>query len=231
MGADTLINLHTHTRFSDGDFLPEQIVLKASETGVSYVAITDHFMTAKVRSLRKEELDRYISTIKRLGEKYDGNVNVLVGVEIDACPARSDLWDLPFKKLNDLDLVHLEYLGDIRSGGISLERAESLLSRIDVPCGLAHPDLSRIFDNLPPEEVAKMICDAGLFVEVNTAHPYRRDGLYFFEHAKEIYREFRGRVRVSVGTDVHRTLSQVSDLDGAYRFVKELKLEGDLLVP
>jgi len=230
VGADTLINLHTHTRFSDGEFGPEQIIMKASETGISYIAITDHFMTAKVRSLRKEELDGYISTIRKLGEKYEGNVNVLVGVEIDACPARCDLRDLPFKKLNDLDLVLLEYAGDTRSGGIPLEQAEGIVSRINVPCGLAHPDLSRIFDDLPAEEVAEMIYDAGLFVEVNTAHPYRRDGLYFFEHARDIYREFRGRMRISIGTDVHRTLSQVSGLDAAYRFVRELGLAEDLLI-
>lgn len=42
-----MINLHTHTRFSDGNFTPEQIVKVAAEHHLTHIGITDHLLTDK----------------------------------------------------------------------------------------------------------------------------------------------------------------------------------------
>ncbi|MDR3255616.1 MAG: PHP domain-containing protein [Synergistaceae bacterium] len=40
------IDLHVHSCFSDGTFLPAQIILKAKQEGLDIAALTDHDTTA-----------------------------------------------------------------------------------------------------------------------------------------------------------------------------------------
>jgi len=229
VGTNTMMNLHTHTRYSDGEHRPERIISKAAREGVSHIAITDHFMTSKVHCLREGNLKEYLSTLRRLREKYEGSVNVLAGVEIDTNPGRCDLEGLPFKEMGELDIVLFEYAGDGRFGGAPLDRIGDLASKIEAPCGLAHTDLCHVLGGMSPEEAADAIRSLGLFVEVNTALPYQHNGLFFFEEAEPIYRLFHGKVKVSVGTDVHHRLSEVSNLKRGYQFIKKAGLREDLL--
>jgi histidinol phosphatase-like PHP family hydrolase len=224
-----VINLHAHTTFSDGQFSPENIVEKAVEDSLTHIAITDHFETSKVASLKTSDFDRYLSTIRNLGGKYDGTIEVLAGVEIDANPDRCDLRNLPFDLLNELDLVLFEYVNDQWRGGASLEELDGVLSKISVPCGLAHCDIKLSFPGKGPTELADLLSSSGLFVELNTACPYRRGGMTFYEQAEDVIRHFGGRVRLSIGTDVHRQLSEVSNVQSVHSFVKRLDLMDSLL--
>jgi hypothetical protein len=54
--------------------------------------------------------------------------------------------------------------------------------------------------------------------------------LMFWEKAERYYREFHGRVPVSVGTDVHHSLAEVYNLEKAYRFLRRNDLMEDLVV-
>jgi histidinol phosphatase-like PHP family hydrolase len=227
MGADSLINLHTHTTFSDGDFTPEQIILTAEANHLTHIGISDHLMTKKCNSLFASELENYIGIIRELQEEYP-KIQVLAGVEIDTNPKRCDLAALPVDLLNQLDYVLFEYVE--MEEGTPLDDLEPLLSRIEVPCGLAHNDIEKNFGPWPPDSVAEHISAFGVFVEVNTAWPYKRDGQMYWEKAERYYREFHGKVLVSVGTDVHHSLSEVFNLDKAYRFLRRLDLLGDLVV-
>lgn len=226
MGADSLINLHTHTVYSDGDYSPEQIVEAATRGHLTHIAITDHFETTKVNSLKTPKFKEYLDLMRELGNRYP-DIEVLAGVEIDTDPGRCDLDNLPIDLLNRLDLVLFEYVQTER--GTTVEGLEPILSRLKVPCGLAHNDLEKNFGGMSPTDLAEHLERYGLFVEINNAWPYRRDGLPFYEGAKEHYAAFRGRVRVSVGTDVHHTLSEVYNLELPYRFVRRHGLEEDLL--
>ena len=53
-----MIDLHTHSRFSDGSDSPQRIIELANEAGCSYVALTDHDRLDGIESARKraEEL-------------------------------------------------------------------------------------------------------------------------------------------------------------------------------
>jgi histidinol phosphatase-like PHP family hydrolase len=227
MGADSLINLHTHTKFSDGDFTPEQIISTAEKNHLTHIAITDHFQTSKTHSLLAGDLENYIGVIKELGRRYP-QLTVLTGVEIDTDPRRCDLASLPIDLLNQLDLVLFEYVQT--EDGTSLDELEPILSGLDVPCGLAHNDIEQNFGSWPPASVADYIASFDVFVEINTAWPYKRDGLMFWERAEKYYEAFRGKVPVSVGTDVHHNLAEVYNLDKAYRFLKRTGLlENDVV--
>ena len=230
MGAGTLINLHTHSTFSDGWFSPQEIVAKAAEGGLTHIAITDHFETMKVRRcLSRENLEEYIALVKNLDRKYDGGLRVLAGVEIDTNPDRTPLFDLPIDLLNKLDLVLFEYVNDDHMGGSQLRELDQLLSEIKVPCGLVHTDIERVFCGISPPQVADLLSSYGLFVEVNLASIYAREGVPYYECAERHYREFRNKVKVSIGTDVHRALNEVANVGKGYEFVERLGLSGQLL--
>jgi len=226
MGANPLINLHTHTTLSDGSFTPEEIVSAAKAGHLSHVAITDHFETSKVRSLPSREFPKYLSRIRELNRSNNG-ISILAGVEIDTNPLRCDLDGLPIDSLNQLDLVLFEYVGGVR--GSSLEEIADLLRRVEVPCGLAHSDIATIYADKSPEELADHLCSFGVFVELNTASPYSTDGVSYYERAEEYYRAFKGKVKVSVGTDTHRHITEVANVGAPYQFIRRLGLENDLL--
>ncbi len=231
MGTGTLINLHSHTDFSDGSFSPRQIAEAAANGGLTHIAITDHFETSKVpRCLRTSQLDEYLLKIRGLNDELRGKTSVLAGVEIDASPLRTDLERLPIDRLNELDLVLLEYVNDWSAGGIALNDLDPLISRLDVPVGLAHTDISRAFCGIAPEEVADLLRSYGLFVEVNTAAFYARDGVPYYEGSREHFVALKGKVKVSVGTDVHRTLAEASNVRRGYEFVRSVGLEDALLI-
>jgi histidinol phosphatase-like PHP family hydrolase len=224
------MNLHNHSNYSDGDFSPEQIAAEAARGCLTHVAITDHFETAKVRRcLTSEQLDDYIREIKSLNERFDGSLRVLAGVEIDTNPERCALEELPVDRLNRLDLVLFEFINDEWNGGSSLAEIAPLIDRIKVPCGLVHTDFARVFQGDSPEDVADLLASHGLFAEINTASIYKRQGIPYYEHAEHHYRAFHDKVKISVGTDSHRTLSEVSNLGRGYTFIDRLRAATDLI--
>ncbi|MFO7750781.1 MAG: PHP domain-containing protein [Desulfobacteraceae bacterium] len=75
MTSRIFADLHNHTTASDGDFTPEQMVLKAKQAGASVVGITDHDTIAG--------LDRAVAAGKTNG------VRVIPGVEISVRFKRS----------------------------------------------------------------------------------------------------------------------------------------------
>ena len=224
------MNLHNHSSYSDGEFSPEQIAAEAARGCLTHVAITDHFETVKVRRcLTSEQLDGYIREIGSLNEKYDGSLRVLAGVEIDTNPDRCDLEELPIELLNRLDLVLFEFVNDEWNGGSSLEELAPLIDRIDVPCGLVHTDFDRLFPGVSPKNVADLLASHALFAEINTASIYKRQGIPYYERAERHYRAFHDTVKISVGTDSHRMLSEVSNLGKGYAFIDRLGAATDLL--
>lgn len=55
---DTLIDLHTHSHFSDGTLPPAELVEMAVERGVSVLALTDHDTTAGLAEARRAAAGR-----------------------------------------------------------------------------------------------------------------------------------------------------------------------------
>ncbi|MEM0449661.1 MAG: CpsB/CapC family capsule biosynthesis tyrosine phosphatase [Methanomassiliicoccales archaeon] len=223
-------NLHLHSLYSDGQYSIEEIVEVAERSGLDAVAITDHFETTKVRrSVAAEELEDYISEIRQAQRRHQG-IKLLAGVEIDTNPERCDLFSLPFEALNSLDLVLFEYVNDMHQGGSSLVELDPILTQLRVPCGLVHTDLERVFSGISPKDLANLLQSYGLFVEANTASLYQREGRQYFELAERQFQAFRGKVKVTVGTDMHRDLEEVGKVDRAYDFLRRLDLLQDLLL-
>jgi histidinol phosphatase-like PHP family hydrolase len=223
-------NLHVHSQHSDGSFSVDDIVHEAIRGGLQAVAVTDHFETQKVRRcVTSESIDAYMEEIRAARSRVDGRIKVLAGVEIDTNPDRCDLHSLPIQKLNQLDLVLFEYVNDDWNGGSSIVELDPLLSRLNVPCGLVHTDIEKVFSGISPQDLANLLQSYDLFVEANTAMLYQRDGKQYFELAERQFRAFKGKVRVSIGTDAHRTLTEVSNIAKGYDFLERMQLLDDLV--
>lgn len=77
-------NYHTHTTFCDGIDSPEDLVLEAIRLGCPEIGFSGHsYLKADSGSMTPEGTHRYCDEIHRLQEKYDGQIRILLGLELD----------------------------------------------------------------------------------------------------------------------------------------------------
>ena len=78
-------NCHTHTVFCDGKNTPEEMVQSAIQKGFSCLGFSFHCpMTPDaVWTIRPEKLGDYTAELRRLQQAYDGQLEILHGVELD----------------------------------------------------------------------------------------------------------------------------------------------------
>lgn len=85
MDMDLMTSLHTHTIFSDGSNTAEEMIEKAVSLGFRKIGITDHSYTFFDDSycLKKDKIAEYKKEILELKERYDGIIDVKLGIEQD----------------------------------------------------------------------------------------------------------------------------------------------------
>ncbi len=78
-------NLHQHSSFSDGRSTPDEIVKQAIELGLTSIGFSDHSFTPIDTSycMLEERYSNYLREIKRLKEKYRGEIEIFCGLELD----------------------------------------------------------------------------------------------------------------------------------------------------
>lgn len=77
-----MIDLHTHSFFSDGELLPSELARRAKVLGIDTIAITDHVDFSNYLFV--------IEHIKAISEQFStrkGSIKVLTGVEITHVPS------------------------------------------------------------------------------------------------------------------------------------------------
>ena len=110
-------NLHTHTKHSDGALTPEELVEAAVHSGITHLAVTDHFETAKLSdesTVAAEDLAAYARKLQALARANAARITLYVGIEIDFGKRRV-VRDLH----NELQLVLRERSGDGRTFGVT----------------------------------------------------------------------------------------------------------------
>lgn len=75
-----MIDLHTHTVFSDGELIPAELVRRAEVAGYKAVCMTDHADESTLYSI----VENVLRFVKQHGHFYD--INVLAGVELTHIP-------------------------------------------------------------------------------------------------------------------------------------------------
>ena len=85
--TDGLVNLHTHTTFSDGANTPEEYIKAALDAGFSGLGFSDHaYVPAEYDigfSMKSGVSSEYLRELQRLKEKYKGRLEIYAGLEGD----------------------------------------------------------------------------------------------------------------------------------------------------
>jgi histidinol phosphatase-like PHP family hydrolase len=182
-----MIDLHTHSIFSDGELLPSELIRRAEHIDYSAIAITDH---ADISNL-----DWIVSRVIRVCKWCNGfnKVKALPGIELTHIPPKA-ISDLA-SKARDLGavviVVHGETLAEPVASGTNLAALES---DIDI---LAHPGLLS-------ETEAKLAADRGIYLEIST----RKGHSLSNGHVAKIAKEFNAKLVLN--TDSHSPEDLVS---------------------
>ena len=77
-------NLHTHTTFCDGRDTPEEMIEEALRLGFDSLGFSGHANTVLSDSCEmRKKIGNYRSEINRLKKKYEGEIKLFLGIELD----------------------------------------------------------------------------------------------------------------------------------------------------
>ncbi len=175
-----MIDLHTHTLFSDGELTPSELVRRAKVTGYRAIALTDHADFTNLDFLLEgAKKARYLE------EAYD--ISVLAGVEITHVPPKliPKLARMAKEAGAEIVVVH---------GESPVEPVAPLTNLAAVECEdvdiLAHPGYIT-------EEEAGLAADNGICLEITARYGHNVTNGHVARVAKE------AGARLVVDTDTH----------------------------
>jgi putative hydrolase len=148
-----MIDLHTHSLYSDGELIPSELVRRLEAMGYSSVAITDH--------VDSSNLDFVVSSIVKVAKDLNRiqSVRIIPGAEITHVPPK--LIEPLVKQARDLGaeivLVHGETIVEPVAPGTN---KAAILSGVDI---LAHPGLITVED-------IKLAIERGVYLEISARH-------------------------------------------------------------
>jgi len=152
-----MIDMHTHTIFSDGELIPSELVRRAVVHGYRAIGITDHVDFSNV-----EHVISNVKKAKYLEDEYD--IRVLVGVEITHVPpAKIAALARKSRQLGaEIVVVHGETLSEPVMPGTNAASVE--LTDVDI---LAHPGFITI-------EEAETARDNDVCLEITARNGHNR---------------------------------------------------------
>ena len=175
-----MIDLHTHSLFSDGELLPSELVRRLEAMGYSCVAITDHVDSSNLDFV----VPRLVKVARDLNQRQ--SVMVIPGVEITHVPP--ELIGSLVKQARELGAkivsVHGETIVEPVPEGTN---KAAILSGVDI---LAHPGL------IDPEDV-KLAAERGVYLEISA----RRGHSFTNGHVARWAKEFGARLVLN--SDAH----------------------------
>jgi len=144
-----VIDLHTHSLFSDGELIPSELVRRARHAGYRAVAITDHGDASNLDFI----IPRVAGICEKLSAAY--GIHVIPGIELTHVPpAFINELAVAARKLGaKLVLVHGETIVEPVEAGTN---AAALAAPVDI---LAHP-------GLVTEQEVKLAVERGISLEI-----------------------------------------------------------------
>lgn len=165
-----MIDLHTHSIFSDGDLIPAELAQRACAAGYKVLAITDHVDHSNIDFI----IPRIVKVCSKINQA--GKIKVFPGVEIThVAPAQiAALADEARKLGAKIVIVHGETVVEPVPEGTNLA---ALKSSINI---LAHPGLLT-------EEETRLAAKRGICLEITT----RKGHSFTNGHVAQIARKFK----------------------------------------
>lgn len=163
-----MIDLHTHSLFSDGELLPSELVRRLEDMEYSCVAITDHVDSSNLDFV----IPRLVKVARDLNQRQ--SVRVIPGVEITHVhPEFMESFVGQSRELGaEIVIVHGETIVEPVAKGTN---KAAILSDIDI---LAHPGLITVED-------IKMAAKRGVYLEISARHGHCLTNGYVARLAKE----------------------------------------------
>ncbi len=146
-----MIDLHTHSIFSDGELIPSELVRRAKVAGYRAIAITDHMDHSNIEII----IPCILKVCSKLSVAY--SIQVLPGIELTHVPP-DYIHELAVEARGlgaKVIVVHGETIVEPVTSGTNIA---ALKSPIDI---LAHPGLLT-------EEEARLAAVNSIFLEVST---------------------------------------------------------------
>lgn len=164
-----MIDLHTHSLFSDGDLLPSELVQRAEMLSYRAIAITDHADTSNMDFI----LPRIVKFAHEINQF--SKVKVIPGIEITHVSPNliGHLADEAKKLGASIVVVHGETIVEPVAPGTN---SAALLSPIDI---LAHPGLIT-------EEDTVLARDRGILLEITTRRGHSLTNGHVAQMAKKV---------------------------------------------
>jgi len=126
-----MIDLHTHTLFSDGALNPSELVRRAEDIGYKVIGLTDHVDASNIDFV----LPRLIKVSQKLNKRV--NVKVIPGIELTHVPPEDFLELVDYARKNGAALV-------VAHGETIVEPVKPGTNKAAIEAGvdiLAHPGL------------------------------------------------------------------------------------------
>ncbi len=169
-------DLHTHSLYTDGHASIEDMARQARQSGLEYVAITDHSRRlAMAHGLDPERLREQRREIERIRKKLSG-ISLLQGIEVDILD--DGRLDLPADALSKLDWVVASVHYKLEQNPADMTRRLIKAIRnpnVDV---IGHPS-GRLLEHREPSkfdlaEILRVAREEGCALEINS-QPQRSD--------------------------------------------------------
>jgi len=195
-----MIDLHTHTLFSDGELLPSELVRRAEVMGYEAIALTDHADCSNIDFI----IPRIIKVCRVLNKNW--KIRAIPGVEITHAPLKEIKPLVRFARKNGakIVIVHGETVSEPVVPGTNLYAIEA---RCDI---LAHPGMIT-------KEAVRMAKKNGVCLEITTRKSHSPANKRVFNLAKAI------DAKLVLNTDSHSQYDLISDT-GARQFLRHLGL-------
>lgn len=144
---EKLIDLHTHTRYSDGDLFPDELIRLSIEKGIDTIAITDHDTIEGIKHVNRND-----SLI------IDSKIKIINGIELSAKVPKGRMHilgydiDLKNKELNKkMEELQNNSINSVLSIIEQIKRDYSIIftyqelkELVNAPHNLGRPDIAKL---------------------------------------------------------------------------------------
>ena len=218
LAPDAFVDLQLHTTYSDGTWIPEQLIDYLINEQFGLVAITDHDRLDTVAALQQLALEKHLPVLvaAEMSASWQGGVTDVLCFGFDASP--NALGDLARNVLQrQQENTREVYENLLRKGYAFPEHPDALSAILEKPSSQQPHELVTLLKSTGEQSAGKIVWEAGCTFVTNdivaiveashrsgavslVAHPGREDG--FITYDVDLLNKLRKEAQID-GLEVH----------------------------